>query len=210
VNGPRRPTLNDLLKRAGLGRSGLPLTDTRSYLQARLDERPWQDRPGADPFQGLQNAPEGFDFTGKKGAYGAHASFLAPTEEDTRTWGNSQAICFDVKSFYLREQVSTQLVHVARRRPTTFTIKTILTFQQGWAGEGPWNLVLSYTLGVGQTQDTITKTIAIPAPAVGLQVVDTDTLPANAIQAKGALVGAPTVLGRHSALLSQFAAPVYA
>lgn len=144
-------------------------------------------------------------------AKGVHSTFLRSTEEDTRTWGNTSALNFTPAVGDVVAKVSTQLIHVSRRRPTTWTILTTLNLGNGWTGEGAWALVLSYTLGVGQANTTVLKPIAIAVPASGAQaVVNTDTVPAHAIQATATLRGVAVNGVLHETMLTMLAAPIYA
>lgn len=171
----------------------------------------YRTRDGINEFAASWEGKGTFDPTEAKGV-------ISPTttgpDEDTRTWGNSFMVEFFLTAFAGPtpfEPITGQLVHVSRRRPTTFTVFTVLTFiGASWAGENAFTLKLTYSLGVGQAQAPYSKLVAIPAPADGLQVVNTDTFPIHALQGIASLAGTAKIPGLHQAQISQFAAPVYA
>src|SRR5208282_6198642 len=95
------------------------------------------------------------------------AEFLKPTKEDTTTWGNTAAFTFQTVNGVAPVVPTQQLIHIARRRPTTFSVITVLTLGTGWTGESSWFFQMLYILGVGQTNLKVIRTIAIPVPTNG-------------------------------------------
>jgi hypothetical protein len=130
--------------------------------------------------------------------------------EEIRTWGNSVLVDFTG----VPDQIVTsaaQLIRVSRRRPTTFTILSVVTFGSGWAGASDaCSLLITYILGVGQAQATFFREIAIADPEPGSSVFQTDTFPLNAVQTQCQLIVPPqhNVGSLYTAQIAQFAAPV--
>jgi hypothetical protein len=147
-------------------------------------------------------------------ALGIRAEFGKPTDEDTRTWGNAANLTIATIALGHFDSVPTQqLIHVARRRPTSFNILTVITLGMGWTGETASNWVVNilYTIGVGQTQATFAVPVTIVSPANNTQIIQRDQFPANAINAYCVLssTGSPALSGQKNLIISQFAAPVF-
>jgi hypothetical protein len=179
-----------------------------------LDE--YRQRNGADAFAKSlrsEDYPEGGGSFGANQAYGARAKFGVSTDESTLTWGNQETFNFVAPAGGHAPAVSLptkQLIHVARHRPTSFNILTVVTFGMGWTGESDWTVQLLFTIGVGQAQATFSILLDEATPANGNQLVDTRQYPANAIQTQCVLFGAaPAVAGQHTITIAQFCAPVF-
>jgi hypothetical protein len=200
----------DELQQEAFGRKGVGYRLDK--LIASLDRLAAIARSGPTMFsEGPDNVP------------GVKAHFLAPSEEDTRTWGNSTTLSFVGAS--IGEAFvfpSTQLLHVSRKRPTTFLVTTIVILGNGWAGEGVgWNLFNTIIVGVGQTQAPVQRVLPLDPLIASLpltagriaQVVDFVEVPANALQCNVALsdtLGIPVNPGPHDVLVTVLAAPIYA
>lgn len=140
------------------------------------------------------------------------ADFLIPTHENTLTWGDTQTL--NINPGDSGSVTTRQLLHVHRRRPTSFTICVTVNLLKGWTGLGSnITFTLLLALGVGQAKTVFQKAYTVAAASVidGTQVVsDLFTVPATAMNAQmtfaplGAL-GA----GEHSVTLTILAAPVY-
>lgn len=154
---------------------------------------------------------------------GVKARFLKPSEEDTRTWGNSTSLSFVGSAVgELVNYPSTQLLHVSRKRPTTFLVTTVVVLGNGWQGESTgWTVFNTIIAGVGQTQAPVQRTLpldpliaALPLQYAGQisQVVDSVQLPANALQCNLTLASTqgPINDGPHDVLVTVIAAPIYA
>jgi len=175
----------------------------------------YRRRNGADPFAASLHG------TGREGNYDPHAAkgveahFGAPSVEDTRTWGNQTLLTLNaivpIGPPIAQAFTSTQLVHVSRRRPTSFNILTLVRLIAGWTGESAWDLNIVYTVGVGQAQTQFVITIPIPTPSDGLQVgPHVDQFPLNALQVGCVFsVAAPSDAGFKSVSITQLAAPVF-
>lgn len=191
---------------------------------ARFNLDEYRRRHGESAFAGSLNKPQegggsGFD---PYAALGVRAEFGKPTDEDTRTWGNSTVLIFQTLAFGHFTPVSTpQLIHVARRRPTSFNVLTVITLGNvgpdgaaagGWTGEGPWTLNANFFVGVGQASVAFSISIPIPTPTDGQQIVSTDQFPLNAIQSNCTLFpnsGSPTLTAKKNVTIAQLAAPVF-
>lgn len=183
--------------------------------EGRFSLAAYRRRNGADPF--ARSLHRGSEDQGSNGidstAMGVQARFGEGSVEDTRTWGNStqQQLPTIALGHYIPVP-TTQLIHVARRRPTSFNVLTVVTLGVDWTGEGSWNLVINYLIGVGQTSASFSKTVLIATPTNGLQIVYPDgPFPANAIQTNCVLspLGSPDVTGTKTVLFTQLAAPVF-
>lgn len=159
-----------------------------------------------------QQPPARFD---PNGAYGVRAEFGKPTNEDTRTWGNTAFLptppaLFNTIHDNPFDIQTTQLIHVSRRRPTSFNILTVLTLGgANWTGENEWTLTIQYIVGVGQTQTAFNRVITIATPTDGLQIVNTDQYPLNSLQTACNLGGVAGITGAKSATITQMCAPVF-
>lgn len=138
------------------------------------------------------------------------APFLEPSEESTLVWGNTASIGFVATLAESIFQQSQQLIHVARRRPTSYTVLTTLDLGGGWTGEGAFLFVVALTCGVGQARAGYQRKIPIPAPTNFSQVSDLVTIPATALNVSVALVGVAANVGQHDAVVTSLCAPVYA
>ena len=162
-----------------------------------------------------QQPPARFD---PNDAYGVRAEFGKPTNEDTRTWGNTTFIPSPPSTFITAHDTSyeiqtTQLIHVSRRRPTSFNILTVLTLgaigSGNWAGENPVTFTIQYIVGVGQTQVAFNRVITIATPSDGLQIINTDQYPLNSLQTACNLSGVANIDGAKFAAITQMCAPVF-
>jgi hypothetical protein len=142
--------------------------------------------------------------------YGVRAEFGKPTDEDTRTWGNSQIIQFVATPENLTLP-TVQLIHVARRRPTSFNIITVVTFGQGWLGTADaCDLNIIYIMGVGQTSISFINTLTIADPEPGSSFFHVDQFPLNAVQTQAQILVHPTNTGAtYVTQVAQLAAPVF-
>jgi hypothetical protein len=163
-------------------------------------------RKGADPFRSMRGGTVDYD---PDKAKGVQARFGAPTVEDTRTWGNQAIIQFDIVGPEARAIPTTQLIHVARSRPTSFNILTVVLFGQGWDTENATHIDILYTVGVGQTQCQFVNSIDVAAPATGLSIFNTDQFPLNAVQTQVSINGTFKNLSHHMVTITQLAAPVF-
>lgn len=159
-------------------------------------------RPGMGPGDG----PTG---TAGMGAYGAYARFLQPTDETTLTWGDTQSFTATTADVSSAATTTRQLVHVARPRPTTFTVLLNVLFGNGWSTEPSITFTLIVFVGVGQAKTTVKKTYTVATPAPGSTILDTLTIPANAIQCQASFAGLVQP-GEHDVNVTILAAPVYA
>jgi hypothetical protein len=155
---------------------------------------------------------DGFAPIMKPGAYSNEARFLEPTDENTLTWGGSDTL---VAPAGTAEVVFTtqQLIHVGRKRPTTFSVAVTLLLMGGnWTGEGPLLLQVVYTIGVGQVKTPFVRNLPVATPSNGLAAInDVFELPCTAMQVRAQLVTSALInAGAHSALVTALAAPVYA
>jgi hypothetical protein len=200
-------------KLASVGGSGS--SDFRSSHSSRREQEEAEERFSLEEYRhrvsafGAQRPGNPADFDPHE-AKGVRAEFGKPTDEDIRTWGN----WVNVTLLGEGEDVTTpaqQLVHVSRRRPTSFNILTVVNFGLGWRGASDaCNLLITYTVGVGQAQMTFTKTIAIATPEPGGSVFNTDQFPLNAVQGYAQLLtGALLTSATYQATIGQFAAPVF-
>jgi hypothetical protein len=165
---------------------------------------------GYDPeafARGLREANP--DAKGPWGEYGRE------TVENTTTWGGTTNLSF-VGPF--TETVllppSTQLVHVSRRRPTNFTLMTVVTLGMvNWTGEvNPLLLQVLANIGVGQAVAYAKRVFVIPAASLvnGAQVVLDlfSPIPAAAINTQVQASFFATNAGAHDLQVTQLAAPV--
>jgi hypothetical protein len=136
--------------------------------------------------------------------FGAHKE----TEENTLTWGATEALTLAGAE---TATTSVQLVHVHRKRPTTFSVAVMLALASNWTGEGPLALEVSYFIGVGQAKGRFVKLFTIATPTDGLAAVnDNQQLPATALQVQARLIASALVNpGPHTAELVVLAAPVF-
>ncbi len=148
-------------------------------------------------------------------AKGPWGEFGKETVENTTTWGATTNISF-VGPF--TETVllppSTQLVHVSRRRPTNFTLMTVITLgMTNWTGEVN-NLFLQVlaNIGVGQAVAYARRIFVVPPASLvnGAQVVLDlfSPLPAAAINTQVQVSFFATNAGPHDLQVTQLAAPV--
>jgi hypothetical protein len=159
----------------------------------------------APPFQ-----PTAFPPNETKG--GTESKFGFASIEETRTWGNSASLQFIATGAETVSIPSPQLIHIHRKRPTTYTILTSIDFGNGWVGEvGPFTLTLLITPGIGQAQRTIKVPLAIPGTDVvqSGQFSNVMQLPAHALQAQCVFSGAILFPGPHDVFVTMMAAPVF-
>lgn len=155
---------------------------------------------------------DGFAPIMKPGAYSNEARFLEPTDENTLTWGGSETLVAPAGTGEVLF-TSQQLIHVGRKRPTTFAVAiTLFLMGQSWAGEGPLLLRVVYTVGVGQVKTDFVRNLPVATPAPGLAAInDVFQLPCTAMQVRVQLVTSALInVGAHAALVTALAAPVYA
>jgi hypothetical protein len=170
----------------------------------RFDMGEYLDRHSA--YGAQKDPPAKFD---PKEAIGVQRGPVDPDEE-IRTWGNSVLVNFTG----VADQVvtsPTQLIRVARRRPTTFSILTVVTFGSGWAGiDDACTLLITYILGVGQAQCTFYDSLDCPVPDNGVSYHLTRQYPLNAVQCQAQLIvpSQHNVGAIYAAQIAQFAAPV--
>lgn len=177
--------------------SGYDVRDLQRILE-RQAERP--------------HPPTAFPHGDTKG--GTHSHFLVPSEEETRTWGNSGSIAFVGIPAEPITFPGPQLIHILRRRPTSYTVLTVVDFLQGWDGEPSvnWTVNVQIVVGVGQAKVPVLRFInagTVPL-ANGLQLIDLLTLPAHAMQSSVSLTGNVAVAGPKALNVTMLAAPVYA
>lgn len=202
-------------KLVSVGEAGSGSSDFRNAHSSRALQREVEERFSLEEYLERGSAfggqkpggPADFDPHEVKGV---RAEFGKATDEEIRTWGNWVNITLMGEG----EDVTTpaqQLVHVSRRRPTSFNILTVVNFGVGWRGASDaCNLLITYTVGVGQAQMTFTKTIAIPTPGPGGSIFNTDQFPLNAVQGYAQLLtGALSAGATYQATIGQFAAPVF-
>lgn len=146
-------------------------------------------------------------------AYSAESKFglKKETDELTLTWGATQQIIVLAGE---PAQPTTQLVHVHRKRPTTYTVAVQLTLGANWTGQPPGNLVLlvSNIIGVGQAQCTLLQTFIVLAANVvtGASVVNqVYTVPATALQIAASLNPVNALTSPADAAITILAAPVF-
>lgn len=158
-------------------------------------------------------APAGVVHGHSDDAYGVTGHFLRPGTEETRTWGNSVQLLIPVvlvvgPPIPFIGPSTTQLVHVSRRHPTTFSVFSVVDF--GPIVATTLTIEIDHTIGVGSAQRTIRRIIPV-VPIPGGQVTDFVQYPVNALQGQikisGTYTGPPTSLAFQ---LSMFAAPVMA
>jgi hypothetical protein len=146
-------------------------------------------------------------------AYSDHAHFLEPTKESTRMWGDTASISFVPTSAELLILPTQQLVHVMRKRPTTFYVALVVALGAGWNGEGALTIVANYFAGIGQAKANIQKTFQIATPASNVQPInDVSPIPATALQI-GITVILPNILQLntpHDLQITALCAPLYA
>jgi hypothetical protein len=133
------------------------------------------------------------------------------TEENTLTWGATQTIVVLAGE---ASQPTTQLVHVLRKRPTSYTVAVQLTLGANWNGQPPGNLVLLVNnfIGVGQAQCNLLQTFTVLAAAVatGASVVNAVyTVPATALQCSASLNPVNALTSPADAALTILVAPVF-
>lgn len=145
--------------------------------------------------------------------YPDHSEFLTPSRENTLTWGDSQNLTFTPLSNEGNVLPSIQLVHVRRKRPTTFTVAIVVALGNGWTGETQLQVFVTYIIGVGQTMCQFQKTFTIANPQSNSQPVnDIVQLPATALQVQlvPSVFNLINVGAEHSIQVTALAAPVYA
>lgn len=145
--------------------------------------------------------------------YPDHSEFLTPSRENTLTWGDSQNLTFLPESAEGNAFPSIQLVHVRRRRPTTFTVAIVVSLGGGWTGETNLTVLITYIIGVGQTMCQFQKSITITNPTDNTQVInDVQQLPATALQVQvtPSVFNLLNVGKEHGIQVTALAAPVYA
>lgn len=152
---------------------------------------------------------DGWPFGRPQGAFGASARFLQPTDETTLTWGDTQSFQAFAADTSATAHTTRQLVHVARHRPTTFTILFNVVFGNGWTAEPAITFTLLVDVGVGQARCQVKKTYTAANPAAGSTILDVFTVPSNAIQCQASFAGLIQP-GEHDANVTILAAPVYA
>ena len=166
--------------------------------------------PGYDPeafARGLRDA--------NPDAKGPWGEFGRETIENTTTWGGTTNLSFVGPTSSEASFVqSTQLVHVSRRRPTNFTLMTLITLGQGWTGETS-TLVLAViaNIGVGQAVAYAKRIFNVPPAALinGAQVVLDlfSPIPATALNTQVQLVSFAAINPVHHDLqVTQLAAPL--
>src|SRR5271155_5279513 len=93
----------------------------REAQEGSTNRDEYADRHGIEEFEStLRRGGTSFD---PHEAIGAQSVFLVPTDEETRPWGNTAALTFN-STFagiipFPAQLPSTQLIHMARHRPTT-------------------------------------------------------------------------------------------
>jgi hypothetical protein len=144
--------------------------------------------------------------------YPAHDSpFNQPSDESTLTWGDTEAITVHPNEV---SQDTIQLIHVMRRRPTTYTIAVQLTLGAGWIGQPAGDLILTITnfIGIGQAKCNLVRVFTVLAADVtnNLSAVnEVYQLPATALQCKATLVPVNALTSPADATLTLLAAPVF-
>jgi hypothetical protein len=166
--------------------------------------------PGYDPeayARGLRDA--------NPDAKGPWGEFGRETVENTTTWGNTTNLAFNAVGGEPVVQQSTQLIAVSRRRPTNFTLMTLITLGAfNWTGEiNPLLLQVLVNIGVGQAVAYAQRNFVIPAAALlnGAQVVLDlfSPIPAQAINSQVKLTfNGPHNVGAHDLQITQLAAPL--
>lgn len=146
-------------------------------------------------------------------AYSAESKFGAKKETDeyTLTWGATQQIVVLAGE---ATQPTTQLVHVHRKRPTSYTVAVQLTLGANWNGQPPGDLILTISnfIGVGQAQCNLLRTFTVLAAAVatGASVVnEVYTVPATALQCSASLSPVNALTSNADAAVTILVAPVF-
>jgi hypothetical protein len=193
---------------------------TAAELIARLRREILAPAPGlvdklkAEVWRGIESQPRLAAPEPPDDPYGVKSKFGRPSTEETRTWGNKTSLQLQLVATQTVQAQTTQLVHVARRVPCTFSLQTILTLgPQNWSGEAvpTWFFVLAITIGVGQATDVLFRPIAFTSLQNSEQLTDFVQLPAHAIQSYLIVVCNDVAnTGLHTIQVSQFAAPVTA
>lgn len=132
------------------------------------------------------------------------------THENTLTWGSTQQIVVLAGEAM---QPTTQLVHVLRKRPTTYTVAVQLTLGAGWPGP-PGDLILTVLnfIGVGQAMCTLVQTFTVLSAdvAAGASVVNAVyQVPATALQVQAQLAPVNALIAPADAAITILAAPVF-
>lgn len=146
----------------------------------------------------------------RPGAYSSDSEFLVPSKENTLTWGATETLTGIVGG---ETSVETkQLIHVSRKRPTSFNVAVIMALGPHWTGEGAVALQVIYVIGVGQTRASFVRLLIVATPLDNSAAInDVFQLPATAMQVSCRLITSALVNpGPHAATITALAAPVYA
>jgi hypothetical protein len=145
--------------------------------------------------------------------YSADSKFgrAKETEENTLTWGATQQIIVTAGE---ANQSTTQLVHVHRKRPTTYTIAVQLTLGANWSGQPAGDLILTIAniIGVGQAKCNLLRTFTVLAANVASflsAVNEVYTVPGTALQCTAMLSPVNALTSPADAALTILAAPVF-
>jgi hypothetical protein len=141
------------------------------------------------------------------------AMFGVPTEENTQTWGDStDQLSFTSPDAEVVGTTSKLALHINRTRPTTFTLLTVVNFTgTAWSIEGPADITISYTIGVGMTHATILKTFHVATPLAPFMqaALDITTAPLQSLVASVKLDATNNNVNQpHGVVVTMLAAPV--